>query len=100
MKRSNRLILLIGLFLAVVAFVGVIMLTGNTSSGGGTVAGPSPSPTTAKVVKATVDIPAGTSLQWWRLQRLVPAQHGRTVQVVHQSRRTRWFLVWELLDLL
>ena len=33
MKRSNRLILLIGLFLAVVAFVGVIMLTGNSSSG-------------------------------------------------------------------
>jgi Flp pilus assembly protein CpaB len=62
LKRSNRLILLIGLFLAVVAFVGVIMLTGNTSSGGGTVAGPSPSPTTAKVVKATVDIPAGTTV--------------------------------------
>jgi Flp pilus assembly protein CpaB len=62
LKRSNRLILLIGLFLAVVAFVGVIMLTGNTSSGGGTVAGPSPSPTTAKVVKATVDIPAGSTV--------------------------------------
>jgi len=62
LKRSNRLILLIGLFLAVVAFVGVIMLTGNTSSGGGTVAGPSPSPTTAKVVKAAVDIAAGTTV--------------------------------------
>ena len=62
MKRSNRLILLIGLFLAVVAFVGVIMLTGNTSSGGGTAVGPSPSPTTAKVVKAAVDIAAGTTV--------------------------------------
>jgi Flp pilus assembly protein CpaB len=61
LKRSNRLILLIGLFLAVVAFVGVIMLTGSTSSGGGT-PGPSPSPTTAKVVKATVDIAAGTNV--------------------------------------
>jgi Flp pilus assembly protein CpaB len=62
LKRSNRLILLIGLFLAVVAFVGVIMLTGNTSSGSGTTAGPSPSPTTAKVVKAAVDIAAGTTV--------------------------------------
>ncbi len=62
MKRSNRLILLIGLFLAVVAFVGVIMLTGNTSSGGTAIVGPSPSPTTAKVVKAAVDIAAGTTV--------------------------------------
>lgn len=61
MKRSNRLILLIGLFLAVVAFVGVIMLTGNTSTGGVT-PGPSPSPTTAKVVNAAIDIAAGTTL--------------------------------------
>lgn len=61
MKRSNRLILLIGLFLAVVAFVGVIMLTGGSSSGSGT-PGPSPSPTTARVVKATVDIAAGTKV--------------------------------------
>jgi Flp pilus assembly protein CpaB len=61
LKRSNRLILLIGLFLAVVAFVGVIILTGNTSTGGVT-PGPSPSPTTAKVVKAAVDIAAGTNV--------------------------------------
>ena len=61
MKRSNRLILLIGLFLAVVAFVGVILLTGNSSGSGGT-PGPSASPTTAKVVKATVDIAAGTNV--------------------------------------
>ena len=60
MKRSNRLILLIGLFLAVIAFVGVIMLTGNNSSGGGGTAGPTAPPTTAKVVKASVDIAAGT----------------------------------------
>jgi hypothetical protein len=32
------------------------------SSGGGTAAGPSPSPTTAKVVKAAVDIAAGTTV--------------------------------------
>jgi Flp pilus assembly protein CpaB len=63
LKRSNRLILLIGLFLAVIAFVGVIMLTGNsTSPSAGGTAGPTAPPTTAKVVKATTDIPAGTKV--------------------------------------
>ena len=61
MKRSNRLILLIGLFLAVVAFVGVILLTNNNSSGGGTPT-TTPVPTTAKLVKAATDIAAGTKL--------------------------------------
>jgi len=61
LKRSNRLILLIGLFLAVVAFVGVILLTGNNSSGGGTPT-TTPVPTTAKLVKAATDIAAGTKL--------------------------------------
>ena len=58
MKRSNRLILLIGLFLAVVAFVGVILLTNNGTSGTGTPA----EPTTAKIVVATQDIPLGTTI--------------------------------------
>ena len=58
MKRSNRLILLIGLFLAVVAFVGVILLTGSGSSGTGTPA----NPTTAKIVVAAQDIPLGTTI--------------------------------------
>jgi Flp pilus assembly protein CpaB len=61
LKRSNRLILLIGLFLAVVAFVGVILLTGNNSTGGGTPT-TTPVPTTAKVVKAATDIAAGTKI--------------------------------------
>ncbi len=58
MKRSNRLILLIGLFLAVVAFVGVILLTNNGTSGTGTPA----VPTTAKIVVAAQDIPLGTTI--------------------------------------
>jgi len=61
LKRSNRLILLIGLFLAVAAFVGVIMLTGSTGSGTVTPTA-TPPPTTAKVVKALVDIAAGTKV--------------------------------------
>ena len=59
MKRSNRLVLLIGALLAVVAFVGVILLLGQGTGGGGPQATPT-APTTAQVVKATVDIPAGT----------------------------------------
>lgn len=59
MKRSNRLILLIGVLLAAVAFVGVIMIS---SPGGSTQATPTPLPTTAKVVEAKLDIPAGTKL--------------------------------------
>ena len=61
MKRSNRLILLIGVLLAALAFVGVIMLTGSTSQGGGTPT-PTPVPVTGKVVKATINIPAGTNI--------------------------------------
>jgi Flp pilus assembly protein CpaB len=59
LKRSNRLILLIGVLLAAVAFVGVIMIS---SPNGGTQATASPPPTTAKVVQAKLDIPAGTKL--------------------------------------
>jgi pilus assembly protein CpaB len=58
LKRSNRLILLIGLFLAVVAFVGVILLTNNGNSGTGTPA----EPTTTKIVVAAQDIPLGTTI--------------------------------------
>jgi Flp pilus assembly protein CpaB len=61
LKRSNRLILLIGVLLAAMAFVGVIMLTGSSSPGGGTPT-ITPKPTTAKVVKATIDIAAGTNV--------------------------------------
>lgn len=60
MKRSNRLILLIGVLLAAVAFVGVIMISsGNPPPGQPT---PTPIPTVAKVVEAKLDIAAGTKL--------------------------------------
>ncbi|TMD30721.1 MAG: Flp pilus assembly protein CpaB [Chloroflexi bacterium] len=58
LKRSNRLVLLIGALLAVVAFVGIVLLLGQPSGGGG---GSQPTPpTTVHVVKAKVAIPAGT----------------------------------------
>ena len=56
MKRSNRLVLLVGVFLAVIAFVGVIIL----SQGGPGETGEPETPTVASVVVATQDIPLGT----------------------------------------
>ena len=35
MKRSNRLVLLIGIFLAIVAFVLIVLMLGNGDGGGG-----------------------------------------------------------------
>ncbi len=60
MKRSNRLVLLIGIFLALVAFVLIILMFSNN---GGGQAGPSAAPTTTKVVVATKDIGLGDKIQ-------------------------------------
>ncbi|HET7496123.1 MAG TPA: Flp pilus assembly protein CpaB, partial [Candidatus Limnocylindrales bacterium] len=57
MKRSNRLVLLIGVFLAIVAFVAIILLQGG-SSGRPT----SEVPTDADTVIATSDIPLGSRI--------------------------------------
>ena len=59
MKRSNRLVLLIGIFLAVVAFV-LILVTLQGGTGG---PNPDAPPTTAKFVIAKVDIPLGAKIQ-------------------------------------
>jgi pilus assembly protein CpaB len=57
LKRSNRLILLIGFFLAAVAFVGIVLLLG---SGGTTPSGPDRTMTTYTV--AAKDIALGTTV--------------------------------------
>ena len=59
MKRSNRLVLLIGVFLAVVAFVGVIVLSGGGGSGGPAATPPVEGP----VVVAIADIPLSTKVR-------------------------------------
>lgn len=60
MKRSNRLVLLIGIFLALVAFVLVLItLRGGSSGGGG---GPTPPPTTVNVVVAAANITLGSKI--------------------------------------
>ena len=61
MKRSNRLVLLIGIFLAIVAFVLIaIMLSGGGGGGG---VRPSDPPTTAAIVVASQDIDLGATIQ-------------------------------------
>ena len=57
MKRSNRLVLLVGVFLAVVAFIGIIFL--SNGSGGGDIR----PPTTGPVVVASADIPLSTRIR-------------------------------------
>lgn len=59
MKRSNRLILLVGIVLAAVAFVAIIALFNSGNPSGGSVKAPEELPT----VVATVDIPLGTQVR-------------------------------------
>ena len=67
MKRSNRLVLLVGVFLAVIAFVGVFLLLQGPST-------PTTSePTEATVVIAAADIPLGTVMEQEMLETTVVA---------------------------
>lgn len=59
MKRSNRLILLIGLFLAVVAFVGIVLIFNQPPTPGG---GSGGVPTELPTVYAKESIPLGTKI--------------------------------------
>lgn len=57
MKRSSRIIIILGIVLAVAAFGGVLFLSSNMGS-----AGTPAAPTTMKVVVAASDIPLGTTV--------------------------------------
>jgi pilus assembly protein CpaB len=59
LKRSNRLILLIGLFLAVVAFVGIVLIFNQPATPGG---GGGGVPTELPTVYAKESIPLGTKI--------------------------------------
>ncbi len=58
MKRSNRLVLLVGVFLAIVAFVGILLLLQSPATPNGTTAVPTEGP----VVVAKADIPLSTRI--------------------------------------
>ena len=59
MKRSNRLVLLIGVFLAIVAFIGILLISSQPT----TPNGDNQVPTELPTVVATADIPLGTRIQ-------------------------------------
>ena len=62
MRRSNRLVLLVGIFLAIVAFVGILLISqqGNSTTFGPN--NPTPPPD-VNVVIATADIPMSTRIR-------------------------------------
>jgi Flp pilus assembly protein CpaB len=79
LKRSNRLILLIGVVLAVVAFVAIILLFNNAA---GTASGPPPPPTELDTVVAAVDIPLGTQVRSDMLQVKMVKVGNRAADVI------------------
>lgn len=63
MKRSNRLLILFGVFLAVIAMVGVLVVAGGSGSGGGAKGWPTPTPEPqVQVVIAKVDMALGDKI--------------------------------------
>jgi Flp pilus assembly protein CpaB len=63
LKRSNRLVLLIGIFLALIAFVLVIVMLGGGGGSSGDRGRPTPTPSTGNVVVATKNIDLGATIQ-------------------------------------
>jgi Flp pilus assembly protein CpaB len=59
-RRTSRLVLLLGIFLAALTFVVVLFLSGNPGPNTGPQAGPTAPPTQLPVVVAVSDIPLGT----------------------------------------
>jgi len=58
LKRSNRLVLLVGVFLAIVAFVGILLLVRSPGD-----SGPAKAPVDGPVVVAASDIPLSTRIK-------------------------------------
>jgi len=75
LKRSNRLIMLIGFFLAAVAFVAVVMLLGN-QGGGGDGVGDRVDVNKSTIVVASANIELGTTLT----EDLVETQEVKTTE--------------------
>jgi pilus assembly protein CpaB len=88
LKRSNRLVLLVGVFLAIVAFVGILLLVRNN---GDTQTKP---PTTGTVVVAIADIPLSAKIkatdvenQTKDLTAILPGAFTDVSQVIGQTAR-------------
>ena len=91
MKRSNRLVLLVGVFLAIIAFVGILLLARGSSTGDNQ---PPPPPTTGPVVIASKAIPLSTritadelTVKTLDLTAILPGAYTDPSQVVGQIAR-------------
>jgi len=87
LKRSNRLVLLVGVFLAIVAFVGILLLARGGESGPKT-------PTTGTFVVAIADIPLSGKIkstdvenQTKDLTAILPGAFTDVSQVIGQTAR-------------
>ncbi len=62
MKRSNRLVIFVGVLLAILAFVGIVIVLNNSTSGPTGSNGASPKPATVAVLVAKQDIAIGDAV--------------------------------------
>jgi pilus assembly protein CpaB len=88
LKRSNRLVLLVGVFLAIVAFVGILLLVRQPQGES------EKPPTTGFVLIATTDIPLSAKIEASALKRtelpldgILPGAFSETSQVVGKIAR-------------
>ena len=80
MKRSNRLVLLVGVFLAIVAFVGILLLVRQPSGDNG----PAKAPVDGPVVVATADIPLSTRIAAEQVTTKIVPLTGISAGALHQ----------------
>ena len=62
MKRSNRLVIFVGVLLAILAFVGIVIVLNNSGTGGGNGGAAEATPTTVAVLVAKQDIAIGDAV--------------------------------------
>ena len=95
MRRSNRLVLLVGVFLAIVAFVGILLLSTNNNPSGPNGAAATPTPD-GPVVIATSEIPLSSTIradqltvQTMNRSLILPNAYTDPSQVVGQIARQK-----------
>ena len=72
LKRSNRLVLLVGVFLAIVAFIGILLISGTSTKTPENLV-----PTELPTVIATQDIPLGTAIRADQVEEKILPVTGR-----------------------
>jgi Flp pilus assembly protein CpaB len=73
LKRSNRLVLLVGVFLAIVAFIGILLISNQPDR----TTDPEAAPTELPTVIAIADIPLGTAIKAEQVEAQIKPVTGR-----------------------